>query len=120
MPKKKQLNRRYTTEEWIEIAKERWGEKYDYSKVEYKTKDEEVMIGCPVHGFIPIKPSTHTVKKESNTGCPQCGEDKRRKHVLELNKGKRKTQKQVIREFVEKHGDRYDYTKLDIRVMTNK
>ena len=106
------MNRRYATEEWICIAEERWGGKYDYSKVEYQTKDEEVIIGCPVHGFIPIKPSTHTCKKISNTGCPKCGEDKRRRHTLELNKAKRKTQKQVIRQFKERHGHRYDYSKV--------
>ena len=44
---RKPMHRRYITKEWIEIAKERWGAKYDDSKVEYKTKDEEVMIGCP-------------------------------------------------------------------------
>ena len=105
------MHRRYTTEEWIILAKERWGEKYDYSRVVYVTKDVEVIIGCPECGFKPIKPSTHMVKKDSNNGCPFCGKKKEKQRWLELNKNKRKTQKEVIKQFIEKHGERFDYSK---------
>ena len=112
---KKQMHRRYTTEEWIILAKERWGEKYDYSRVVYVTKDVEVIIGCPECGFKPIKPSTHMVKKDSNNGCPFCGKKKEKQRWLELNKNKRKTQKEVIKQFIEKHGERFDYSKVRYR-----
>ena len=109
---KKQMHRRYTTQEWICLAQERWKEKYDYSKVIYVTKDVEVIIGCPECGFKPIKPSAHLSKAKSNNGCPFCGKKRQRMKTLELNRNKRKTQKQVIRQFEEKHGNRYDYSEV--------
>ena len=57
---RKPMHRRYITKEWIEIAKERWGAKYDDSKVEYKTKDEEVMIGCPESWLVKIYSSIYS------------------------------------------------------------
>ena len=109
---KKQMHRRYTTQEWICLARERWGEKYNYSKVIYVTKDKKVIIGCPECGFKPIKPSTHLSNAKSNNGCPFCGKKRQRMKTLELNRSKRKTQEEVINQFRLKHGDRYDYSKV--------
>lgn len=38
------------TEEFNERAKNIHGNKYDYSKVEYKRNDKKVRIICPKHG----------------------------------------------------------------------
>ena len=43
-------NNRYTTETFIEAAREIHGDKYDYSKVEYINSTTEVTIICPIHG----------------------------------------------------------------------
>ena len=109
------MHRRYTTQEWICLARERWGEKYNYSKVIYVTKDKEVIIGCPECGFKGIKPSTHLSNAKSNNGCPFCGKKRQRMKTLELNRSKRKTQEEVIKQFRLKHGDRYDYSKVKYR-----
>jgi len=46
---------KYTTKEWIEKVRELHKNKdgtykYDYSKVNYIGKDEDVEIICPIHG----------------------------------------------------------------------
>ena len=60
---------RYTTETWIEAAKKTHGNKYDYSKVEYKGANEKVCIICPVHGEFWQNPSSHL----KGFGCSKCG-----------------------------------------------
>ena len=61
-------NIKLTTEEFIERAKKIIGDKYDYSKVIYKNKDEKVKIICPKHGEFVISPR-NLYKGE---GCPYC------------------------------------------------
>ena len=61
---------RFTTEEWVSIAKEIHGDKYDYSKVEYINGNTKVCIICPKHGEFWQDPSNHIHLKE---GCPKCG-----------------------------------------------
>lgn len=50
---------RYTTESWIQKAREVHNNKYDYSKVEYKSANEKVCIICPEHGEFWQKASHH-------------------------------------------------------------
>ena len=42
--------KRLTVEEFISRAKNLYGDKYDYSKVEYKNTETKVCIICPEHG----------------------------------------------------------------------
>ena len=52
-------NRRYTTEEFIQRAKEIHGDKYDYSKTKYGyNKKDKITITCPIHGDFFITPRT--------------------------------------------------------------
>ena len=44
------MNRKLTTEEFIEKAKQIHGDKYDYSKVNYIKNLNKVCIICPDHG----------------------------------------------------------------------
>ena len=62
MPKSK------TKEQFIIEAKEKHGDKYDYSKVEYKKRTENVIILCKEHGEFLQTPSKH-LKKQN---CPKC------------------------------------------------
>lgn len=57
-----------TTEEFIEKAKEIHGDKYDYSLVEYISRNYEVKIICPVHGVFYQTPNSHL----SGNGCSKC------------------------------------------------
>ena len=61
-------NQTFTTEEFIERAKEVHGDKYDYSKVEYKGYDKEVCIICPTHGEFWQTPDSHL----QGSNCQMC------------------------------------------------
>jgi len=45
------------------------GDKYDYSKVIYKTAREKVLIVCPLHGEFPQVPDSRL----RGCACPKCG-----------------------------------------------
>ena len=57
-----------TTESFIAEAKEIYGDRYDYSKVDYKNKEHRVTIVCPVHGDFQVYAREHLDGK----GCPKC------------------------------------------------
>ena len=57
-----------TTESFIAEAKEIYGGRYDYSKVEYKNRDHRLTIVCPVHGDFQVYAREHLDGK----GCPKC------------------------------------------------
>ena len=57
-----------SNEEFTEDAKKVHGDKYDYSKVEYKGNKVKVCIICPKHGEFWQTPNDHLRQK----GCPSC------------------------------------------------
>lgn len=69
---------------FIKRAREIHGDKYDYSKVEYKNSKEKVCIICPVHGEFWQTPSNHLASK----GCRQCGLEKRSAERRKKNNSK--------------------------------
>ena len=91
-----------TTEKFIEKARKKYGDKYDYSKVEYKGYNVKVCIICPIHGEFWITPDVFLHKN----GCPKCGLEKMRKSLT-------KTTEQFIEEAKKIHGDKYDYSKVN-------
>lgn len=92
------MPKRLTKSEFIELAKGIHGDKYDYSKVEYKNSITKVRIICPIHGDFFVRPSDHIHCK---VGCQKCS-------------GVYRSSKE---EFVEKaklkYGDKYDYSKVE-------
>ncbi len=86
--------KKLTTEEFIQRAKEIHGDKYDYSRVEYKNSLVKVEIGCPEHGYFWQKASEHL----RGCRCPKCIP----------------TAQLTIEKFIEKarkvHGDKYNYS----------
>ena len=62
-----------TTEQFIKDAKEVHGNKYDYSKSEYKGWNIPICIICPEHGEFWQLPSDHT---SHMNGCPKCNKPK--------------------------------------------
>ena len=94
--------KKITTEEFINRARKVHGNKYGYSKVEYKNAHTKVCIICPIHGEFWQIPNDHL----NGCGCPKCKIDK----ITLLKKGTTNT-------FIEKakkvHGDKYDYSKVN-------
>ena len=77
-------------------AKKVHGDRYDYSKVEYKNTKTKIIIICKEHGEFLQTPSEHLV----GSGCIDCAG---------LRK---KTTEQFIEESILKHGKKYDYSKV--------
>ena len=59
----------YTTEEFIQKARQTHGNKYDYSKVNYINNYTHVIIICKKHGVFNQQPREHLYRK---CGCPVC------------------------------------------------
>lgn len=91
-------NGRLTTEEFIERAREKHGDTYDYSRSKYTTSKKKVTIGCREHGEFSQVAREHL----RGSGCPRCV-------------GKGKTSRDVVEEFREVHGERYDYSQVEYR-----
>ena len=51
--------KKFTTEQFLNKAKEIHNDKYDYSKVIYVTTKIKVTIICPIHGEFEQRPSAH-------------------------------------------------------------
>lgn len=69
-------NTLYTTEEWVELAKKKHKDKYDYSETEYTNAKTKLKIICHEkdvfgneHGEFYILPPIHL----KGVGCPICG-----------------------------------------------
>lgn len=61
-------SRKFTTEQFIEKAKEVWGNKYTYENTSYIDANTKVIITCPIHGDFLTRPSDFLRKH----GCPKC------------------------------------------------
>jgi hypothetical protein len=100
-------SQRYTTQEFIELAKAAHGDKYDYSKVDYLNAKTKVEIICRKHGAFLQLPLNH-IKGRKN-GCKECVFD-----ALRL----------TTEEFIEKsklrHGDKYDYSRAQYKTNHDK
>jgi hypothetical protein len=63
------MSQRTTINTFLERARKIHGDKYDYSKVDYKGVNKQVIIICPVHGEFDLRPKAHYDDKR---GCPRC------------------------------------------------
>ena len=69
----------FNTEDFISMAKEIHGDKYDYSKSEYTKWKSNLIIICPEHGEFYQSPQLHIGRKN---GCPKCRWKKRNETCL--------------------------------------
>jgi very-short-patch-repair endonuclease len=87
-----------TTEEWIKTAKEKHGDKYDYSKSVYWAAHRSITIICKDHGEFKITPSSHITKGH---GCKRC------------SNRVRYTTDEWKEEAIKIHNNLYDYSKVN-------
>ena len=89
---------RKTRKEFIKQAIEKHGNKFDYSKVVYKTNKIPVTIICPIHGEFKQIPKNHLRYKH---GCHSCS-------------GRKKNTKNIfIKKSNKIHNNKYDYSLVD-------
>ena len=91
-----------TNENFIEDAKKVHGEKYDYSKTNYKNSNSKVCIICPEHGEFWQEAGGHL----QGAGCPKCGK-------ISMAEKIRKEVSSFIEEVKEVHGNKYDYSEIE-------
>jgi hypothetical protein len=96
-----------TYSEFLTRAKQLHGSKFDYSLVKYLDYKTPIIIICPSHGQIRIKPTTHLIK----LGCGRCNLN---------NSAQRLTTEEFIKRAKVKHGDKYDYSKTRYKNWTAK
>lgn len=88
-----------TTEDTIMDFIKIHGNRYDYSRVEYKNATTKVCVVCSIHGSFYITPNSH----KNGSGCYMCG----REVVIS---SRRKTNEEFISNCIKIHGDVYDYS----------
>ena len=98
MPKKLTFN------DFVEKSKSIHGEKYDYSKVDYKNNSTKVLIICPRHGEFLMRPADHF----NGQGCPKC---KSENLSNKFSMGK----EAFIKKALSVHENKYDYSKVEYK-----
>ena len=78
----------FTQEEWVKKARLIHGDKYDYSKVEYKSSREKVKIICPKHGEFEQQANSHL----QGSNCNKC-------HFISLPQNQALTQNNFIQSY---------------------
>jgi len=88
-----------TTNDFIEKAIKVHGNKYNYNKVDYETRNKTVTITCTIHSDFEQDPSSHL----NGSGCPKCANLKRGYH-------KELTTDYFIEKANKVHNNKYDYS----------
>ena len=89
----------FDTKTFIDKARKVHGDKYDYSKVEYKDSHTKVCIICPEHGEFWQEPYNHT----NGYNCPICIGKFKHDNGIFIDKARKV------------HGDKYDYSKVEYK-----
>ena len=96
--------KKITTEEFIQKVREIHGDRYDYSKVDYRNAKTKVIIICKEHGEFEQTPDSH----RRGGKCPSCA-------LISRAKKRTYTSDKFISKAINKHGDKYDYSKVDYK-----
>lgn len=94
--------RKITQAEFIERARAAHGDAYDYSQTVVDGMTVKVAIKCSIHGVFWQTPARHV----SGRGCPQCGHARHRVSREDFIKRARAV-----------HGDKYDYSDMQLTGM---
>lgn len=90
---------------FIKKSRAKHGNKYNYDKVQFETSKDYVIIICPTHGEFEQNVNTHMQGK----GCQKCAKDR-----IKTSLGA------FIKRSKSKHGDKYNYDKVQFNILTDK
>ena len=93
---------KYNTEIFINKCIEKYGNRYDYSKVNYVNSQTKVCIICPIHGEFYQYPASFL----QGHGCQKCATEA-------THKLQRSTTEEFIKKARKVHGNKYDYSKVN-------
>lgn len=91
---------RWTTEQFVGRAREIYGDRYDYSQVDYSTAWTKVTIVCAVHGPFQKAPVEHIHR---GRGCAKCAHHDRARRSMQSTEDWVAKAKEV-------HGNAYGYS----------
>lgn len=97
------MNKEYKLTRFLEKAQDKFGNKFDYSKVDYVNSATKIIITCPIHGDFETTPSKFL---QSKHGCRKCSFE-------ESHKLQRKSTEQFIEECKSIWKDRFEYNKVN-------
>jgi very-short-patch-repair endonuclease len=91
-------SRYYSTEDFIKKALIVHGNRYDYSKVNYKNNAQDIIIICKIHGEFFQNPHTHL----RGYNCQKCASN------APLSRDK------FVKKAIKRHNNKYDYSLVKI------
>lgn len=100
--KKISAKKTLTTNKFIKKAKNKHGDKYDYTKTIYTGTYDRIKISCPLHGEFEQRPNDHL----NGCGCEYC--NNKRKHLVDFV-----AESNII------HNNKYNYSLTEYKIMTD-
>ena len=91
------MSRKKTISEVISEFQQIWGDRFDYSQVDYKTTNDRVTIICREHGSFTLMPYQH----KAGASCRKCGN---------ITGRPRTSTEDFIAKSKKLFGDRFDYS----------
>ena len=98
----KPYHTKITKEIFLERCKEKYGNKFDYSNINYINRLTPIKIICKKHGEFEVTPKQHL----HSCGCPRCCKENRAK-------GRTLSKETWIEECNKIHGNKYNYSKVN-------
>lgn len=100
-----------TFETFLQQAQEIHGNKYNYSKVDWRNTYTKITIICPIHGEFTQVPQNHIRLK---CGCRKCG------RAIVSKKATKYNTQYFIENAMKTHQGKYDYSKSNCKSVTDK
>lgn len=107
-----------SNEEYKRLVIEKHGDKYDLSETVYSGMKNNVVATCPEHGDFKVNAYNFV----HICGCPKCGIIQRALNAKKREefKHEKMTTERFIKEAKEIHGNKYDYSKTDLKKKDDK
>ena len=113
----KNITLRSSKEEFVKKCKEKYGNRYNYDKLEYINSRTPICVTCAIHGDFNTTPH----KLLHSGGCPKCMIEKNKNKKVNTTKEEEKICKLKEKEkrFIDisnlLHNNRYDYSKVEYK-----